>query len=166
MRAEELSDMGSGGHAHSGPPPDPNALRNERSDVLGWKVLDVNGRPGDPPPWPLTPADDREVWHWERLWKTPQAIQWEILGQVVEVAIYVRRLCEVEVPGATAALGNHVLRLGEGLGLTIPGLLRNRWQIGGGTKPVETPAPTGTEGRPRTAGGSVRGRLTVVPDGD
>lgn len=159
--------MPSGGHANSGPAPDPNALRNERSDVLGWKVLDVNGRPGDPPAWPLTPATDREMWHWERLWKTPQAIQWEVLGQFVEVAVYVRRLAEVELPGATASLGNHVLRLSEDLGLTIGGLRRNRWQIGGGVTPA-LEQPTGTDGRaaPRTGGGSVRGRLTVVPDGD
>lgn len=166
MRAEEMIAMARGGHAHSGPPPDPNALRNDRSDVLGWKVLPITGRPGDPPDWPLPEASDREMWHWARLWRTPQATEWEKLGQLVEVAVYVRRLCEVEVPGATASLGNHVLRLAEGLGLTIPGLLRNRWQIGGGVTPA-VEQPTGTDGRtaPRTAGGSVRGRLTVVPDG-
>lgn len=158
--------MGRGGHAHSGPPPDPNALRNERSDVLGWKVLPITGRPGDPPAWPLTVASARELLHWERLWKTPQATEWEKLGQQVEVAIYVRRLIEVEQPGANAALGNHVLRLGEGLGLTIPGLLRNRWQIGGGQAPApKVEAPTGTNGpaRPR---GTTRGRLAAVPDAD
>ena len=100
-----------------------------------------------------------------RLWKTPQATEWEKLGLHVEVAIYVRRLVEVEAPGATAALGNHVLRLAEGLGLTIPGLLRNRWQIGGGAAPAPTEAPTGTDGQtPRRSSGSARGRLTVVSD--
>src|SRR5688500_11528621 len=158
--------MGRGGHANSGPPPDPNALRNERSDVLGWKVLDVNGRPGEPPDWPLPEASDREMWHWRRLWRTPQAIEWEHLGQVVQVAVYVRRLVAIEEPDATAALGNHVLRLEEGLGLTIPGLLRNRWQIGGGATPMPE-EPTGTEGAaPRRSAGSARGRLTVVSDDD
>ena len=157
--------MGRGGHANSGPPPDPNALRNDRSDVLGWKVLPVTGRPGPAPDWPLTPAGHRENLHWVRLWKTPQATEWEKLGLHVEVAIYVRRLVEVEAPGATAALGNHVLRLAEGLGLTIPGLLRNRWQIGGGAAPAPTEAPTGTDGQtPRRSSGSARGRLTVVSD--
>lgn len=159
--------MTSGGaRARSGPAPDPNALRNERSDVLGWKVLPVTGRPGDPPDWPLPEASDREMWHWARLWRTPQATEWEKLGQQVEVAVYVRRLIEVEQPGANAALGNHVLRLGEGLGLTIPGLLRNRWQIGGGQAPApQAPPPTGTDGpaRPR---GTTRARLAVVPDAD
>lgn len=161
--------MPSGGaRARSGPAPDPNALRNERSDVAGWKVLPITGRTGDPPDWPLPAADDREVWHWRRLWTTPQATQWEILGQVVEVAVYVRRLCEVEQRGATASLGNHVLRLAEGLGLTIPGLLRNRWQIGGGqSATAEAPEPTGTDGPAKRSGGSVRGRLlSAVPDAD
>jgi len=158
--------MGRGGHANSGPPPDPNALRNERSDVLGWKVLPVTGRPGPAPDWPLPEASERELWHWERLWKTPQATEWEKLGQLVEVAVYVRRLAEVEQPGATASLGNHVLRLGEGLGLTLPGLARNRWQIGSqtGAAPASQPeAPTGTDGRGRAASSSgMRGRLTVI----
>ena len=159
--------MGRGGHANSGPPPDPNALRNERSDVLGWKVLPVTGRSGPAPDWPLPEASERECWHWARLWKTPQATEWEKLGQLVEVAVYVRRLVEVEQPGATASLGNHVLRLAEGLGLTIPGMLRNRWQVGGGVAP-QSEEPTGTDGAPspRRSTGSARGRLTVVSDGD
>jgi hypothetical protein len=158
--------MGRGGHANSGPKPDPNSLRNERSDVLGWKVLPITGRQGDAPDWPLPEASDREIWHWERLWRTPQATEWETLGQFVQVAVYVRRLVAVEEPGATASLGNHVLRLEEGLGLTIPGLLRNRWQIGGGQVQPETGEPTGAGRRSRIAGGSVRGRLTVVPSDD
>lgn len=158
--------MGRGGHVNSGPPPDPNALRNDRSDALAWKVLPATGRPGIAPDWPLPGPADRELWHWARLWATPQATEWEKLGQQIEVAVYVRRLVEVEQPGASASLGNHVLRLGEGLGLTIPGMLRNRWQIGGGTQP-RPEEPTGTDGTPvprRT--GSARGRLAVVPDGD
>jgi hypothetical protein len=160
--------MTSGGaRARSGPAPDPNALRNDRSDVAGWKVLPITGRLGDPPDWPLPEASDREMWHWARLWKTPQATEWEKLGQVVEVAVYVRRLVEIELPGATASLGNHVLRLAEGLGLTIPGLLRNRWQIGGGQAPApQAPAPTGTDGAPTRPRGTTRGRLAAVPDAD
>ncbi len=168
MRVEEMSTMVSGGHARTGPPPDPNSLRNDRADVQGWKVLPITGRPGPAPDWPLTPATDREVWHWERVWKTPQATEWEKLGQLIEVAVYVRRLCVVELPDATASLGNHVLRLAEGLGLTIPGLQRNRWQIAGGS-PVPAAAgpvkPSGTDGR-ATARRSTRGRLSAVPDAD
>lgn len=157
--------MPSGGHANSGPPPDPNALRNDRSDAVAWKVLPVTGRPGPAPGWPLTPATEREWWHWERLWRTPQATEWERLGQAVQVAVYVRRLVAVEEPDASASLGNHVLRLEEGLGLTIPGLHRNRWQIGGAAA-AQAEQPTGTDGRSRRAGGSSRGRLSAVPDAE
>lgn len=156
--------MTSGGaRARSGPAPDPNALRNDRADTQGWKVLPATGRPGPAPAWPLPDPGDRERWHWERLWATPQATEWEKLGQHVEVAVYVRRLVEVEQPGATASLGNHVLRLAEGLGLTIPGLLRNRWQIGGGVPmQPDQPTATGTDDRAPTTSRSLKGRLTVV----
>lgn len=165
MRAEEMISMGRGGHASSGPPPDPNALRNDRSDVLGWKVLPITGRPGDPPEWPLTVASARELKFWTELWRKPQATEWERLGQVVDVALYVRRLVEVEQPGATASLGNHVLRLAEGLGLTLPGLLRLRWQIGGGQPMPEASQATGPERAPaRRSTTSPKGRLSVVRD--
>lgn len=145
-----------------GPAPDPDALRRDRNTDEGWHVLPVTGRPGPAPDWPLTPASNRENWHWLRLWKTPQATRWEVLGQHVQVAMYVRRLVAAEEPDATAALGNHVLRLEEGLGLSIPGMRRNRWQIG---SQESAPAATGTEGvTPRRSTGSPKGRLSVVRD--
>lgn len=148
-----------------GPPPDPDALRRDRNTDEGWHVLPVTGRPGPAPDWPLTPASNRENLHWVRLWKTPQATRWEVLGQHVQVAMYVRRLVALEEPDATAALGNHVLRLEEALGLSIPGMRRNRWQIGSQQSAPEQ--ATGTDGAaPRRSAGSARGRLTVVSDGD
>lgn len=149
-----------------GPPPDPEALRRERNTDEGWHVLPITGRAGDPPAWPLTSATDRELTHWVRLWKTPQATRWEILGQAVQVAMYVRRLVAAEEPDATAALGNHVIRLEEALGLSLPGLRRNRWQIGSQESAPPAQA-TGTDGAsaPRRTG-SARGRLSAVPDAD
>lgn len=147
-----------------GPPPDPDALRRDRNTDQGWHVLPVTGRAGPTPDWPLTPASNRENYHWVRLWKMPQATRWEVLGQYVQVAVYVRRLVAVEEPDATAALGNHVLRLEEGLGLTIPGLARNRWQIGSQESPPAAQA-TGTEGpAPTRTTTSPKGRLSVVRD--
>ena len=147
-----------------GPAPDPNALRRDRNTDEGWHVLPVTGRPGDPPDWPLTPATDRELLHWVRLWKMPQATRWEVLGQFVQVAMYVRRLVALEEPDANAALGNHVLRLEEGLGLSIPGMRRNRWQIGPQQSPPAEQA-TGTDGPvPRRSSSSPKGRLSVVRD--
>lgn len=171
--------MTSGGaRARSGPPPDPGALRRDRKDDAGWVVLPLTGRPGDPPEWPLPEQTDREVHHWARLWKLPQATEWERLELFVEVALYVRRLCECELPGANAALGNHVIRLSEALGLTTAGLRVNRWHIGTSrsatataeASPESAPAADGTQAptaRPVASRASMRGRLAVVrPDGD
>lgn len=147
-----------------GPPPDPEALRRDRSTDEGWHVLPVTGRPGPAPDWPLTPCSNREMWHWIRLWKMPQATRWEVLGQFVQVAMYVRRLVALEKPDATAALGNHVLRLEEGLGLSIPGMRRNRWQIGS-QQSAPADQATGTDGvASRRSSSSPKGRLSVVRD--
>ncbi|WP_045746399.1 hypothetical protein [Actinoplanes rectilineatus] len=150
-----------------GPPPDPEALRRDRNSDEGWHVLPLTGRPGPAPDWPLTPASNRESHHWVRLWKTPQATRWEVLGQHVQVAMYVRRLVALEDPDATAALGNHVIRLEEALGLSIPGMRRNRWQIGSqqSMQPAPPQAPTGTDGAPAAPTSSARGRmLRAVPN--
>lgn len=157
-----------GGHARTGPPPDPEALRRDRPNDPGWIVLPVTGRPGPPPEWPLgDEPEHRERWHWRRLWALPQAVQWERLNLVVDVAVYVLRLCEVEKRGASASLGNHVIRLGENLGLTLPGMRMLRWQIGGEQLQPLPRAAGGETADPRPPRRrSARDRLQVVPDGD
>lgn len=138
--------MPRGGHANSGPAPDPEALRRTRNTDAAWHVLPVTGRPGPPPDWPLDELTDREAALWVTLWAKPQATRWEVLGQELEVALYVRRWVEAEKPGAPAAAVVVVRQLGEALGLTIPGLARNRWQIGSQPAPPAAAAGTGTEG--------------------
>ncbi|MCX5066917.1 hypothetical protein OOJ91_13780 [Micromonospora lupini] len=162
--------MGSGGaRARSGPAPDPEALRRERGSDPGWHVLPITGRPGPAPEWPLTEATDRELQLWVVLWAKPQATRWEVLGQELEVALYVRRFAAAERPDASSSAVVVVRQLGEALGLTIPGLLRNRWQIGGGpgTAAPAIPAPTGTEGSAQPAKTSSRQRMlrSVPTDG-
>jgi len=158
--------MPRGGHANSGPPPDPEALRRTRATDAGWHVLPVTGRPGPPPPWPLEEQTDREALLWARLWAKPQATRWEVLGQVDEVALYVRRWTEAEKPGAAVASVVVVRQLGDALGLTIPGLLRNRWQIGSAESRPAAPSATGTLGAPAPSRSSARDRLSVVRDDD
>lgn len=80
--------------------------------------------------WPLIDPKPRELELWRRLWKTPQAAEWERLGQELEVGMYVRRLAEAEVPGSSSSLGTLVRQLSENLGLSIPGMLRLRWHLG------------------------------------
>jgi hypothetical protein len=159
--------MPRGGHANSGPAPDPEALRRTRGTDAAWHVLPVTGRPGPPPDWPLEEQTDRERDLWAKLWAKPQATRWEALGQDLEVALYVRRWVEAEKPGAPAATVVVVRQLGEALGLTVPGLARNRWQIGSqqSLPAPMMPASTGTDGPAAPVRRSARDRLlTAVPD--
>ena len=84
------------------------------------------------------------------------------------MALYVRRFVRAEQPDAPVSTVVVVRQLGEGLGLTIPGLLRNRWQIGAqvSAPAPHTKAPTGTGGAPVGSRSSARDRFTVVRDDD
>lgn len=149
--------MTSGGaRARSGPPPDPNALRRDRpSDAAGWVSLPAAGRAGDAPAWPLSRPTRRELELWAREWRRPQAIMWEQLGLENEVAVYVRTLVAGEKPRATAATRTLLIRQQEALGISLPGLARNRWRIEGGT--VATPAPPA---KAASSGPSAKERLS------
>ena len=136
-----------GARGRSGPPPNPNALRRDR-DTAEWVTLPAR-RDGDPPAWPLASCSDREAALWAAEWSRPQACMWEANGQEVEVALYVRRLVEAEVPGSPIAAGTLVRQMQESLGLSIPGLLRNRWRIESGAEPVAETAPGPARSRRR-----------------
>lgn len=118
-----------GGHARSGPAPDPMALRRER-DSAEWVDLPASGREGPVPVWPLAgkqTARERELW--AQLWRKPQAVMWELRGQELEVALYVRRFREAEKPGSPVSLSTWIIRQNEQLGLSSSGLRFNRWRI-------------------------------------
>ncbi|MFJ4863410.1 hypothetical protein [Streptomyces sp. NPDC088748] len=148
-----------GARAVSGPAPDPNALRRERkTDAAGWRTLPADGRMGDPPAWPLTEATEREQDVWLDLWEKPQAVMWEELGQVLEVALFVRTLAEAERVDARVDIKKMVRGYLDSLGLSVQGMLRNRWKIAAA-------APTAVESVPAPAvrRSSARDRLKVVP---
>lgn len=93
---------------------------------------------------------------WAREWARPQALMWEQNGQAVEVAMYVRTLKDAEKPKAAVAARTLVRQQQETLGISLPGLHRNRWLIDA------EPAPS----RQRTPSQSdVRARLKVVANG-
>lgn len=155
--------MPSGGHARSGPAPDPAALRRGAAGAAGWFQLSIPTNP--PPPWPL--LDDpspRELSIWNDLWSRPAATAWPAFSLTREVAVYARCLAEFESPGKTnAALGNLVRSLADDLGLTIPGARRNEWLL-----PSPTPARASTS-LPRTPRRTARDRIpraqfTLNPD--
>lgn len=153
-----------GARAVSGPPPDPNALRrNRKDDKAGWQTLPAEGRTGEPPEWPLIDLQPREWDLWRDLWARPQAVAWEQLDQRYEVAMFVRKLAEAEQPRASVELQKVVRQYLDSLGLSVQGMLRNRWRINPAEpepEPAEAEAPS-----PRRK--SAKDRLKVVKaDGD
>ncbi|MFE6223319.1 hypothetical protein [Streptomyces sp. NPDC057854] len=130
--------MPRGGHAASGPAPDPNALRrNRKSDAAGWRTLPAEGRQGSAPSWPLTEPTDREYDLWADLWETPQAVAWEELGQALEVALFVRTLAEAERPDARVDIKKMIRGYLDSLGLSVAGMLRHRWRVAPGAEASE-----------------------------
>ncbi|MFF7310546.1 hypothetical protein [Streptomyces sp. NPDC008137] len=150
-----------GARAVSGPAPDPNALRRNRpSDKAGWTTLPAEGRHGGPPAWPLSEMTDREFELWRDLWAKPQAVAWEALDQGYEVALFVRALAHAEQPDAKVDLQRIVRQYLDSLGLSVQGMLRNRWKIGPAAEVATSPEPA-AEPAPRRP--SARDRLRVVP---
>lgn len=115
--------IGSGGaRARSGPVP-------KDTSIGEWIPIPIEGRQGPTPDWPLSEASARELSFWNDLWQMPQAVMWEKQVQHVEVALYTRRLVEAEAPNSAIGLGTLVRQMADSLGLTTPGLHRNRWKI-------------------------------------
>lgn len=151
-----------GGHAASGPAPDPNAQRrNRKADAAGWRTLPAEGRAGEPPEWPLTEATDREWNIWHDLWQKPQALMWEELGQVLEVALFARTLAEAERPDARVDVKKMVRGYLDSMGLSVAGMLRNRWRIAPVAEQDDADVVDMTARRP-----SARDRIKVVPSGE
>lgn len=142
-----------GARARSGPPPDPNSLTQTDGE---WITLPSAGRTGDVPEWPLAEATSRELELWAHEWTRPQSVMWERHGQEVEVAMYVRTLVKAEKHDAPVNARTLLRQQQEALGLSMPGMLRNRWRIG----EVASAEDDGGEDQD-----DVRGRLTVVAGG-
>lgn len=152
--------MPRGGHAASGPAPDPNALRRSRpGDAATWIMLPAQGRPGDPPEWPLIEPDGREWELWADFWARPQALMWERMGQIYEVAMCVRMLARAEQPGSSIELQKVVRQYFDSLGLSTQGMLRNRWKLTDAAPAEPEKAAKAPVRR------SARSRLTVI-EGD
>jgi hypothetical protein len=149
-----------GARIRSGPPADPTALRRERAaDQAGWTTLPSAGRAGDPPAWPLTRPTKRELAVWAGEWARPQAVEWERLHSEIEVAVYVRTLCQAERRSTNASLIGKVMQLQNSLGLTRAGLSANRWRIDDAGTARDDPQPTE---RPERRASSKRNLLELV----
>ena len=120
--------MPSGGHARSGPAPDPNALRRDRKSDKGWISLPI-AFDGDVPEWPIGSCSAVESELWARLWEKPQANMWALLGLKYQVAAYVRAFLRSVEDDAPVGLIAPVLRMEAELGLSTVGLNALRWKI-------------------------------------
>lgn len=166
-----------GARVNSGPPPDPNALRRDRKeDKQGWTLLPAGGRAGAAPAWPLaaltyepssddaalhaTEFQERELEIWAKIWATPQAVVWERLGWLLEVALYVRLLAAAERSADTKSLAEARM-WSDRLGLNPAAMLRNRWKI------ADDEVAARREARPtaKRASSSMRDRIRAVSDG-
>ena len=154
-----------GARTVSGPPPDPNSLRSMRAaEAGGWKTLPAEGYAGPVPEWPLTEATPREENIWDDLWSKPQAVMWAELGQALEVALFCRTLAEAERPDARADIKKMVRGYLDSLGLSVSGMLRNRWKIAPASDAVVLDLPSAGGEAPRRR--SARDRMKVVPSGE
>ena len=110
--------------------PDPNALRRDRKDDVAWTVLDPKGKVEPAPIWPLVEPSERELELWESIWKRPQSVLWKRYLLEFEVALYIRRLSEVELRDANASLHTLLIRQMESLLLTTPSMYKAKVRIG------------------------------------
>lgn len=153
--------MPSGGHARSGPPADPNALRRSRtSDQAGWTSILWKPRTGRAPKWPLAGQLEREAVLWREIWKDPRAVIWERHGLVLKVALYVRKLARAEQPRSSVELLKGLNSDMDDLGLSEGGMARNRWRRVD-IEPVSGQSPVA----PVIAVESARSRLKAISGG-
>jgi hypothetical protein len=169
--------MPSGGHANSGPPPDPNSLKSARRG-LTYVALPAAGYDGEIPPYPLpkVPVYDiyfedkkrvkeldedatkdrfeRELELWAWAWRTPQAAMWAAEPwRQHPVALWVRTAAICEGSDATAADKNSLHRFADQIGLTPAGLAFNGWKIAADQlaekRAEKAPAPSAPSARDR-----------------
>ena len=147
--------MPKGGHARSGPPPDPNSARSDQRGIQ-FTALPASGYDGEVPKFPLPGrtvyrweyedkrrfqvpdldatrcATDRELELWAWLWTTPQACAWAQPSErwrLHTIAMYVRTFVICEGDEATAADKGSLHRFADDIGMTPAGLRVNGWAI-------------------------------------
>lgn len=148
--------MPSGGHARSGPAPDPNALRRDRAGDKDWLTLPSGGFIGVVPECPLPSMSAAESALWERLWRKPQASMWAHLELEYQVAAYVRAyLRSVAADDAPVGLIAPVLRMEAELGLSTVGMNALRWKFSADEVGEKRAAPA-------KKGPTMKDRLKVV----
>ena len=101
---------------------------------------------------------EREQFFWKHEWNRPQAIMWERNGQEREVAVYCRTFARAEKSDAPIQALTLLRQQMEALGVSIPGLMRNRWTIEDSKLGELRQMPSGKQKK----GSSSRERFRVV----
>lgn len=148
-----------GARPRSGPLPDPNSARSERLGDKDWLTLPAEGRTAPAPEWPLTECTLREEVIWERWWRKPEALIWEIDGSEDYVALTVRMFSEAEVEKASAENRKTVRMMMADLYLTRDAKERARIRIVADDLAAKRPVD------PVEDADDPRDRLTVVNGG-
>lgn len=171
--------MTSGGaRARSGPAPDPMSYRSLDRE---WVELPAHGYDGIIPEFPLAdPAIYRTITVdgervreldeeataerisaegelWTSLWRKPQGAAWSSLDLAHQVASYTRAFLESNDPGAPASLKTAVLRMEDGLGISVNGMRANLWKIASTSNTSSTTPGTtsrASKGSRKTGGAS------------
>lgn len=91
---------------------------------------------------------ERELELWEKLWRTPQAVEWQALGWLEEAALYTRWM--VLAASGDLDAGKEARQYADRLGLTPLAMARLRWTIAfdetqqNGSSPTVPPPGGGT----------------------
>jgi hypothetical protein len=145
--------MPSGGHARSGPQPDPNSLNSAKRGLI-FTALPAEGYDGEVPEFPLPAAQvfneyfedrrkirefdqggtkarrERELALWAWAWTTPQACAWSLQPwRWPTVAMWVRTFALCESAEASAADKGSLHRFADQIGMSPAGLKENGWKI-------------------------------------
>lgn len=102
----------------------------------------------------LEAAQSVEAELWVELWRLPQAVMWERMGWVREVAQYVRWKVQAEMGDLDASKESRMLA--DRLGLNPLAMLRLRWEVSSDEVGAQRAA------RPGRGGRDVRSRLRAV----
>jgi hypothetical protein len=104
--------------------------------------LPHDGRTGPTPTWPLGDIDDAEGQMWERVWRLPQAIEWERMRCEDLVALYVRAFVRASAVVDTKLLAE-VRQLDAKIGLSPKAMRDLRWETDEPAPPqVDAPVET------------------------
>ena len=138
----------------AGPQPKPAALRRRKNIEPGFKLLPHEGRKGVAPVWPLPEhPDDRiqdlENRMWNRIWKLPQANEWERMRCEDVIALYVRTFVAAAERPTDFKLLAEVRQLDSKIGLSPRAMRDLRWETDSAPLDPEEIAPKAANGQVR-----------------